>query len=780
MVGPGRTGRVMEEANDEGMWVTKQARAYSAAIEQGPGWGVAQLVAFGLVSVVLLQVAVNTEEAFAFLGWSIGGAAVGLIALGGIGPAIRGPDQQSDEARERRRAKWRRIAWSLAVAGIGLMVIGALVLTSPFLATLGIAVAVAGHVILTDAWARSGTERPWLWTIVGIIGLAWGVILALAVDGMGLVFGVAIAVFGLSSTKVGVGALISRDEQRVSRPTQDAAAVLLVGLAASLLGPLLAGMVRTRPSVIVGATAAVAGLSLVGIGATALIHRRLGAAVRIAITVTGSATAGAGLWVGWGTFKGWTAPALLMFALAFVVGAFYVFRGEAVMLMVLFGALLAWVLVDRTTSAPTDQNEAGLIVAFGDSFTAGEGATEFLAHTNSLADDANTCRRSPNSYPFALGEALGYRVVSYACSGAKIDEVVLDGKGQKDDSKTMVSQNGGEVISDAKVAGKKTQLRSVDDDNYGLGADDDDVDIVVMSIGGNDADFAEVVSSCVLPSDCTTRDDDFLAQASGIEANLTEVYTQVAERFESARLIVVPYPPYVGPRGCDGALSDHEAGFANTFIQTLNHSAQQAVAAANGDLRPEGDVAPDDPIRERIVLFDGLDRAFATKTLCDDNRGANFVQFLPRAGPVWERLNPGTWHFGTGHPNDLGYACIGEALAGFVSLHGIATIAPDRSTPDCIIGTVDDARTLTGGINEAVAGYQRNRIVDEPAANFDAEAYLTDEVERLVPPVATSLGLSLVGGLLFALGIVTRLRGLALGLVPLWLRPTTRSSSAGG
>jgi hypothetical protein len=435
-------------------------------------------------------------------------------------------------------------------------------------------------VILTDGWARSGTERPSLWTVVGIIGLAWGVVLAAAVDGLGLVFGIAIAVFGLSSTKVGVGALIARDEQRVLRPTQDAAAVLLVGLAASMLGPLLAATVRTRPSVVVGATAAVAGLSLVGIGATALMHRRLGAAVRIAITVTGSATAGVGLWVGWDTFKGWTAPALLMLALAFVVGAFYVFRGEAVMLMVLFGALLAWVLVDRVASASTDQNDAGLIVAFGDSFTAGEGATKFLAHTNSLADDANTCRRSPNAYPFSLGEALDYRVVSYACSGAKIDEVVLDGKGQKDDSDNMVPQNGGEVIDDAKVAGKQSQPHSVDDDIYGLEADGGEVDIVVMSIGGNDADFAEVVSTCVLPSDCTSRDDDFLARASGIEPDLTKVYTQVAHRFESARLIVVPYPPYVGPRGCDGALSNHEAGFANTFIQTLNDSAERAAAIA--------------------------------------------------------------------------------------------------------------------------------------------------------------------------------------------------------
>jgi hypothetical protein len=175
-------------------------------------------------------------------------------------------------------------------------------------------------------------------------------------------------------------------------------------------------------------------------------------------------------------------------------------------------------------------------------------------------------------------------------------------------------------------------------------------------------------------------------------------------------------------------------------------------------------------MQERIVLFDGLDRAFAAKTLCDDTRGANFFQFLPRTGPVWDRLNPGTWHLGTGHPNDLGYACIGEALAGFVSVHAIATLAADRPDPGCIIGTADDASALSDGIDKAVASYQRDRVVDDPAANLDAEAYLTDEVEKLIVPVATSLGLSLVGGLLFALGIVTRLSGVAIGLVPLWLR----------
>lgn len=97
------------------------------------------------------------------------------------------------------------------------------------------------------------------------------------------------------------------------------------------------------------------------------------------------------------------------------------------------------------------------------------------------------------------------------------------------------------------------------------------------------------------------------------------------------------------------------------------------------------------------------------------------------------RLNPGTWHLGTGHPNDLGYACIGEALAGLVSVHAIATLAADRPDPGCIIGTADDARALSDGIDKAVASYQRDRVVD-PAANFDAEAYLTGEVGNLSFP----------------------------------------------
>ncbi len=703
--------------------------------------GLVALIA--VVSLLLLQVAIRTDEAFAFIGWSAVGALVGAIALAGVMPVVRGfveAGNPDDATKEARRDTWHKRAWVMAIGGVAVTALASIAFSNPFFATFGIAIAVIGHVILTSEWAVSGTKRPWTWLGVGVAGLVVGLPLAAAATGALLVLGVVIAVFGLSSLKVAVGALITRNQHVESLP-EDSLKIAGAGALAAAVGLVLVLVVRNRPSMILGAGLVIAGLSLVGIGATAFVDRKVKLPAQLAIAALGVVLAGVGYLVGNAAFESWQAPAVLLGGLAFIVGAFYVLRGEAVMAMVLFGALLGWVLIDRTADAETDDNTTGLIVALGDSFTAGEGASKFLPYTNSLSDNGNTCRRSPHSYPFVLGEAIGYEVVSYACSGATIDEVVSadDEDGQKDDT-------------DAKVAGHLPQLLSADDAEYGLGGRQPD--IVVVSMGGNDANFAEVVAGCILPSDCVDEDDEFIDDAGRIQTKLTTAYQAIATRFPEATIIAIPYPPYVGTEECDGSLDLEEVGFANGFIRELGESVKAVVDASADD---------------QLKRFPDMSRAFVGKTFCDDPRGANFVQLLPRNGPVWERLSPLTWHNGTGHPNDLGYACIGEALAQWVSSEGIAPLAADRPEPDCQIGTSEQATALDTAITGSIQRWEDQREITPLDDDFDAEDWLVDEIEGFAPRVIGALVLALVGGLLAALGSITLLRRFVPGLVPHWL-----------
>ena len=97
------------------------------------------------------------------------------------------------------------------------------------------------------------------------------------------------------------------------------------------------------------------------------------------------------------------------------------------MLLVLGLVALVWALAPRAHEVPpATQPEPGdeLIVAFGDSYISGEGATEFIEGTNETNPErGNQCRRAPTAYPVTLVEQsdtpeVPDRVLFLACSGA--------------------------------------------------------------------------------------------------------------------------------------------------------------------------------------------------------------------------------------------------------------------------------------------------------------------------------------------------------------------------
>ena len=144
-----------------------------------------------------------------------------------------------------------------------------------------------------------------------------------------------------------------------------------------------------------------------------------------------------------------------------------------------------------------------------------------------------------------MGRALGWDVRSYACSGATIDEI-LD-EGQHADSPTA-------PVTD-KVAGELPQIISATDSRFAVNRQPD---LVLMSAGGNDAEFAEVVAGCVLPSDCTDRAGEFIHLANGVQGDLIRAYQRIDEAWPGVTIVAIPYPPYVGSEACADC---HEAAY---------------------------------------------------------------------------------------------------------------------------------------------------------------------------------------------------------------------------
>ncbi|MCZ7418056.1 MULTISPECIES: SGNH/GDSL hydrolase family protein [unclassified Micromonospora] len=170
-------------------------------------------------------------------------------------------------------------------------------------------------------------------------------------------------------------------------------------------------------------------------------------------------------------------------------------------------------------------------VALGDSYSSGVGAGPY---------DLSTCLRSQKSY--APLWAAANNVASFrfpACGGAKTADVLDDQLGSLSATTTMVT----------------------------------------ITIGGNDAGFADVMTDCRFgsTSTCTNAVNAAKAFATGtLPARLDSTYAAIRQRAPNARLIVLGYPRLFETRYC-GLLA------MSTYKRTILNEAADVLATVTAD-----------------------------------------------------------------------------------------------------------------------------------------------------------------------------------------------------
>jgi hypothetical protein len=358
--------------------------------------------------------------------------------------------------------------------------------------------------------------------------------------------------------------------------------------------------------------------------------------------------------------------AVVLMVLGVGAGMWFVFRGEWIMIGLLVGYVLSWGLVDRAdpvADAISDEvaEQSVTMVAIGDSFVSGEGARRFLEGTNEVG--GNQCRRAPTAYPFVVASALDMNVISTACSGAKIAD--LSTCGQMWPRGRRCRDSGWQTLPDdvpLDPSGALPQLVELDRRLVDGPTDRRlDVDVVVVSIGGNDVGFSAIVKACLLPRGCDERREFWLNRVDGLRPELERLYADVKERFPEAQVVVMPYPMLVDQntnRSCDLGLSKSEREFVIDFIDKLDGVIESASAAA--EVRYLG---------EATGVFRGA-------KLCDNPAAANHLRVVPPAGSKLGRYAPGTWIPGSMHPNELGH----ERTAG-VLCEAVAEVT-ERELPE--------------------------------------------------------------------------------------------------
>lgn len=188
--------------------------------------------------------------------------------------------------------------------------------------------------------------------------------------------------------------------------------------------------------------------------------------------------------------------------------------------------------------APAAHAAAARYVALGDSYSSGVGAGNY-------DPDSGDCLRSPNAYPALWADAHDVASFTFAaCSGARTADVL---------------DNQLDALS------PRTTL-------------------VTISVGGNDAGFADVMTTCVLNSDetCLERVERAKEFArTELPGRLDEVYAAIQQRASNAEIVVLGYPHFYKLGGsCWVGLSQTKRAAINSGADVLAEVTAKAAADA--------------------------------------------------------------------------------------------------------------------------------------------------------------------------------------------------------
>jgi lysophospholipase L1-like esterase len=225
-------------------------------------------------------------------------------------------------------------------------------------------------------------------------------------------------------------------------------------------------------------------------------------------------------------------------------------------------------------------------VSLGDSYSSGTGTRTYY--------DTN-CQRSVYSYPYLLHNAHpSWTFVHAACSGAKTGDIL------------------------------NSQINSVSSDT----------NWVTYTIGGNDAGFSSVITTCAEPSwasDCNTAVNNAQSYIQNtLPGRLDLVNNAIKSHAPNAKVIVLDYPRLFNGQDCNAGtfFSSSEETRLNQTADMLKSVLSAAAARAGANF-----------------LFRDVIPPFIGHAVCDGGGGSSTEWINGLSNPVGESYHPKT----TGH-----------------------------------------------------------------------------------------------------------------------------------
>ncbi|HEY8307254.1 MAG TPA: SGNH/GDSL hydrolase family protein [Lapillicoccus sp.] len=237
-------------------------------------------------------------------------------------------------------------------------------------------------------------------------------------------------------------------------------------------------------------------------------------------------------------------------------------------------------------------------VALGDSYSSGVGTRSYL-------NDGSSCQRSVYAYPSLIAAAKGYALNFRACSGATVADVT------------------------------NSQLSALSSANA----------YVTISVGGNDAGFASVLTTCAQPSwlsNCTGAVDGAQRYiANTLPGSLGTLYASIRAKAPNAKVVVVGYPRIFNGTDCNLL-----TWFSGSEMTRLNQTADQLDATISVAAKTAG------------FGFVSPVQAFVGHAVCDRSEWINGL-----SSPVTESFHPNRSGQASGYTPLVSPALVGAAVA---------------------------------------------------------------------------------------------------------------------
>ena len=319
-------------------------------------------------------------------------------------------------------------------------------------------------------------------------------------------------------------------------------------------------------------------------------------------------------------------------------------RTETDVVLVAITVAVVWSVMPRIVEPGSELRPAAnekLLVALGDSYMSGEGAKEYYRGTND--EGKNECRQAPTAYAhLVLADDDAPKYLAFlACSAAKSEHIYKTPQ---------------QPYNTLQLDALKRQLRNTTTD----------ISLVIVSIGGNDAQFGTIGRACVGPGDCTVWGQKWLNELKDVAPRIDKAYQEIRGAVgNEVPILAVPYPVPLNAEGCDWSLltpSEHKFlyGYSLELNKVVRHAAVQ-----------EGfhylEQMPQALERENLRICDGK----------PEEIGANSVAIGTVRGLFQEKLTPVNWFHNSLHPNERGHQAMRDVLVSWLETNKQPAIKAD-------------------------------------------------------------------------------------------------------